>query len=150
MESNVKYICGVLLHKWYVFLESWKLGIPWRGLLHDISKFCVNERGPRVKSICTTDARGMMSVSDDLALSWIHHYHKNPHHWQWWVTTLDDGTTRVLPMSDQYRREMLAEWRTVSRIPSRMDVVSWYIQNRNRMILHAKTRQWVETQIGIK
>lgn len=139
-----------MLHKWYVLIEALKLGIPWRGFMHDLSKFSLNEWGPRVRAICKKDTQGMVSVSDELALSWIRHYHKNPHHWQWWVTTLDDGTIRVLPMSDQYRREMLADWRAVSRIPTRMDIVPWYIQNRDRMILHPETRQWIETQMGVK
>ena len=44
--KHLKYLCYVLRHKWYVFIECCKLGIPVRGLVHDLSKFRPSEWFP--------------------------------------------------------------------------------------------------------
>ena len=38
-----KYLKAVLKHKWFVFIECRKLGIPWLGVIHDLSKFLPSE-----------------------------------------------------------------------------------------------------------
>ena len=43
MSPYIKYFKAVMRHKWYVFLEARKLGIPWLGLIHDLSKFLPSE-----------------------------------------------------------------------------------------------------------
>lgn len=43
MKKYFKYFNYVLRHRWYVFLECVKLGIIWRGIIHDLSKFLPSE-----------------------------------------------------------------------------------------------------------
>ena len=43
MMVYFKYLSYVLRHRWFVFIECCKLGIPWRGLVHDLSKFIPSE-----------------------------------------------------------------------------------------------------------
>ena len=38
-----KHTMRILKHKYFVFKYCCKLGIPWRGLLHDLSKFSPTE-----------------------------------------------------------------------------------------------------------
>lgn len=147
----------LLQHKWLVFIEACKLGIPWRGLVHDLSKFSPREWRPRVAALGRRsqdfqDESGYYvseRVPDELAFGWLHHYHYNPHHWQWWVVMLDGKVHKVLPMSDEYRREMLADWLAVSRMPGRQKMIPWYMKNRNFMLLHPDTRRWVEDRLGL-
>jgi hypothetical protein len=35
----LKYLSYVLRHKWFVLVECWRVGLYWRGLVHDLSKF---------------------------------------------------------------------------------------------------------------
>ena len=35
----MKYFLYLIKHKWYVFIECCKVGIWWRGILHDLSCF---------------------------------------------------------------------------------------------------------------
>jgi len=38
----VKYLIFLnylIRHKWYVFVECCRYGVPWRGISHDMSKF---------------------------------------------------------------------------------------------------------------
>jgi len=154
---NLRFFGIVLRHKWYVFIECCKLGIPWRGIMHDWSKFSPGEWRPRVEAYARgrhslLDAEGNIDpqkVSEALALSWLRHYHSNPHHWQWWVVVLDNGTTRVLPMDDAHRREMLADWNAIEIALGTNDTPGWYIKNREKMLLHPETAAWVEKQLGL-
>lgn len=157
LSNHLRFLQYVLIHKWLVFIEACKLGIPWRGLVHDLTKLLPREWTPRIamlgkSSRVLQDDDGYYLadiVADELALSWLRHYHDNPHHWQWWVVMLDGKVKKVLPMTDVYRREMLADWRAVSRTPGRQAIVPWYLENRDKMLLHPQTRQWVERQLGL-
>ena len=46
MTKHLKYLSYVMRHKWFVFVECCKLGIPFRGLVHDLSKFSPSEWFP--------------------------------------------------------------------------------------------------------
>ena len=46
MKKFFKYLKYVIRHKYFVFLESCKLGIPIRGFVHDTSKFFPDEFFP--------------------------------------------------------------------------------------------------------
>ena len=39
----LKYLKYVIKHKWYTFVECCRLGIPWLGIIHDLSKFLPSE-----------------------------------------------------------------------------------------------------------
>lgn len=154
--KHAKYLSYVFSHKWYVFLEACKLGIPWQGLLHDLSKLTFKEWIPRAEALYQRrpmfDSEGFFDpgkISNELSLCWLSHQHANPHHWQWWVMLLDSGKYKPLPMTDKYRREMLADWLAVSRSPQRMDMIPWYLKHRDRMILHPETRAWIEEKLGV-
>ena len=153
MKYHLKYIISVLRHKWLVLQAAYRLGITWRGLWHDWSKFLPSEWMPRVRSLraynldLNKTAWSPDMVEDEMQLCWLKHYHRNPHHWQWWVILLDSGSQKAFPMSDNYRREMLADWIAVSQRPDRLDIIPWYRQNKDKFILHPETRAWVEQEL---
>lgn len=153
IKGHLKYFYKCFIHKWHVFWEAAKLGIYWRGLVHDVSKLSLSEWLPRAAALNKNKTESQYDVfaqlSDELVMSWLRHYHKNPHHWQWWLTRLDNGELKIMPMTDEYRREMLADWRAVSKMPGRQDVVPWYLQNKENIVLHPETRLWIEQQLGI-
>lgn len=57
-------------------------------------------------------------------------------------------TPVLLKMPDVYAREMLADWRAMSRA-SGGDAKTWYLQNRDTIFLHPDTQAWIEEQLGI-
>lgn len=85
--------------------------------------------------------------------AWNHHQKHNKHHWQYWVILLDhpqmvDQVT--LPMPERYRREMLCDWRGAERSDSNGKTVrAWYLECRDKMILHPETRAWIEKELRI-
>lgn len=54
----------------------------------------------------------------------------------------------VIKMPDKYVKEMLADWIGAGMaIHGKNDVKSWYKANKDNMILHPETRQWIEQHI---
>lgn len=56
MKAHLAYLWYVLRHKWFVFLECWRLGIPWLGVVHDMSKFTPGEWFPYVNHFYGPDS----------------------------------------------------------------------------------------------
>jgi len=153
MFKHLKYLRYVIRHKWFVFIECCKLGIPWRGLVHDLSKFRWSEWRPYVWSFngpWKYDDRPLW-LRDIFNKAWLLHQHRNPHHWQFWCLRCDTDGETVLQMPDCYMREMLADWRGANKAQGgdgKADSLKWYEKNRAKMVLHPDTRIWIEGQLG--
>jgi hypothetical protein len=160
MMIYLRNLSYVFRHKWFVFVEACRLGIPWLGIVHDLSKLMPSEFVPYAQFFYGTkrpvrDTIGYYKPTDtgDTAFdfAWLLHQKRNKHHWQWWVLPEDDGGIKVLPMPDRYRREMLADWRGAGKAQGYGDnTKAWYERNKNKMTLHPETRAWIETQLGEK
>ena len=170
---QMKYARYVLIHRWFVFVQCVRLGIPIRGLLHDLSKFRPDEwfayarwyNGTwgfrfnggfysRVLHLYQNKLpwefvrHGEWKAALDRA--WLRHQHRNPHHWQYWVLVGDDVPVQVLEMPLKYRKEMLADWRGAGRAKKGFDnTPEWYMSNREKIVLGPETRQWIEEAIGL-
>lgn len=148
MKKHLRYLSYLLRHKWYVFVECCKLGIPWRGLVHDWHKFLPCEWFPYVNQFYE-EKPPSKKVSENFSLAWLKHQKRGKHHWQYWILFKDNGDMELFSMPDQYRKEMLADWRGAGKaINGKDDTPQWYARNREDMILHPLTRAWVEEQIG--
>lgn len=144
MLAHLKYLWYVLRHKWFVFSAGLGTGAPlWRLVVHDWSKFTPAEWSPYVRFFYTDD-------KDDLAFAgaWLHHQHRNPHHWQHWMLREDDGDLLLLEIPEALVREMVADWMGAGRaITGKWGVASWYVQHADMILLHSTTRALVEALI---
>lgn len=161
MRSHLKYLIYVLRHKWFVLVECFRIGLIWRGIKHDWSKFLPSEWIPYThyfypngKAAARRDATGYYKPTDtgDAAFdfAWLLHQKRNRHHWQWWILPLDDGGFKVLEMPLRDRQEMLCDWRGAGRAQGKPDTLAWYTKNKDRMMLGPVTRHYVETRIGFQ
>ena len=158
IKKYLKYLSYVLRHKWYVFIECCKLGIPWVGITHDLSKFRPSEWFPYANYFGGNikkgrDGTGYYKPTDtgDKAFdfAWLLHQKRNKHHWQWWILPEDGGGIKILPMTDKYRKEMLADWKGAGKAQGTPNCKKWYLTNKNKMQLHPETRRWIEEQLKI-
>lgn len=56
------------------------------------------------------------------------------------------------PMSDLYRREMLADWRGAGRAYGNPDTKGWYLERRDTVFakfIHPDTLKWLDEQLGV-
>ena len=150
--KHLKYLRYILLHKWYVFIGCCKLGIPLQGLIHDISKFRPSEWFPYAESFYGDKTRYTVkqkrAVKGNMKLAWLIHYHRNPHHWKYWCFI--DGANKLIAadMPLRYRKEMLADWRSVGMTLYGYDnTKEWYEKRKDKMILHENTRLWLEANM---
>ncbi len=156
MIKHFKYLSYVLRHKWFVFIECYKMGMLWLGIIHDWSKFLPSEWFPYVEHFhgkgegikTGRDETGYYKPTDtgDKAFdfAWLLHQKRNRHHWQWWILPEDDGGEIVMEMPVEYRLEMLCDWFGAGRAQGTPDVTAWYNKNKDKMRLHPNTRQSIE------
>lgn len=167
--SHLKYLRYLIRHKWFVFVAGLRMGVPlWRLLVHDWSKFLPSEWIPyaqnfywphekknnesleafRLYGLCEAAPFGHF-VSDRFQIAWNHHQKRQPHHWQYWLITMDSGETFPLPMPEVFAREMVADWMGAGRaITGKWEVELWYTKNRDRIKLRDETRELVERLMG--
>lgn len=155
--KHIRYFHYVIRHKWFVFLASCELGIPWLGVLHDWSKLRPDEFLPYAQFFYGNnakerrDATGYYKPTDTgnpaFDFAWLLHQKRSRHHWQWWLLPEDEGGIKVLDMPLRYRKEMLADWRGAGQALGTPDVVAWYQANKDKMQLHPATRTWIEEEL---
>jgi hypothetical protein len=147
ITENLKYARYVVKHRWFVLRECVKLGIPLRGLLHDLSKFHPDEWLPYARYFYGNDMGWNRRLAERaFNAAWLKHQHRNPHHHQHWRLRNDDGTTALIPMSDSFIREMLADWRGAGlAITGKEDITPWLEESvaNGRIELNRMTWMWL-------
>lgn len=108
MLNFFKHIKLVIKHKWLVFKFSLKLGIPFRGLIHDISKFSPAEF---IESVKYYDGKispvTVCKRKNGYSKAWLHHKGRNKHHDAYWVDLTAQDVAPVIPY--KYMAEMICD-----------------------------------------
>jgi len=148
MVKYCKYLWYIIRHKWFVGIECLKRGLWWQAITHDISKLRWDEFKPYAKWFFGEPNK----LSFELA--WLKHQHRNLHHWESWILRCGKGHTATLQMPDKYVEEMICDWlgagkTTISKAGIE-DVLTWYENNKNSMILHPASRAQVRRLLGVK
>ena len=104
---HFKKIC---VHKHYVRKYCWKVGLYWRGIIHDLSKFSPIEFWESVKYY-QGNSSPIDACKKDKGYSraWLHHKGRNKHHYEYYVDNFDNGGTPLqMPFKDSV--EMLCDY----------------------------------------
>ena len=153
-----KYLWYVIRHKWYVFVECCKFGIPWHGLIHDLHKLLPCEFIPYAKyfygSENKRDKEGNYKPPPTNKIgfdrAWNHHQ-KHPlgsHHWQYHVLVNDDDGTHALKMPFYDVLEMYCDWVGAGKaITGRDNTKEWYKSRKEKIVLHDATRGYLENLV---
>lgn len=81
--------------------------------------------------------------------AWLHHIHRNGHHWQHWVIPMDDGGFEAVEMPEVCVWEMVADWWSFSWASGDLyEVFDWYENHKFIIILHNDTRALVEWMLA--
>ncbi len=159
-----KYFKYVIKHKWFIFLACYKMGVIWRGITHDLSKFRPSEFIPYARyfygsypkfyqGIITTYPHILYEdVEKAFDQAWLIHIHRNPHHWQYWLLQQeDDGTIKRLKIPLKYLKEMICDWIGAGKaITGKNDIKDWYEKNKEKILLTPVDKKWVEDFIEDK
>ena len=101
MKNLFRHLKTVHTHRKWVRKYCFKMGLYWQGLTHDLSKYSLTEL-----SMCKyyTGKGSPHQVAREVlgySPSWIHHYHTNKHHFQFWWDEDEEG--KIIPMKMPYK-----------------------------------------------
>lgn len=107
-KNIVKHFILITKHKWIVFKLCSKLGLYWRGIVHDLSKYSPTEflesiryyEGKRSPIVSTKVDKGYSEA-------WLHHKGRNKHHSEYWIDMNAPQKTPIMPY--KYTAEMLCD-----------------------------------------
>lgn len=157
MKKYFLYIKSLLRHKWFVFLEACKLGIPFLGIVHDISKFFPGEFIPYARYDFSKFGKNSLKIQLAFDKAWLKHQKRNKHHWQYWLLMNDNGQTlykksnnkdipsiwmkevKPLRIPKKYVLEMMADWRGAGKAYGSPDTKNWFINNKDKIIFEQNT-----------
>ena len=151
MRSFFGHIRNILVHKWWVFYYACKFGIPWRGFMHDWSKFHPTEFFESVKYYQGDSSPiPYCKLVNGVSYAWQHHKGHNPHHYEYWIDNFDKGygkpTYHKIPY--EYLMEMMADWFAAGRTYigkdfTLQDEVNWWKWKRESITIHPATLEWI-------
>ena len=108
VEKIFKHIKLVSKHKWVVFKLACKVGIPWRGFMHDWSKFSPEEFWESVKYYNGKKSPIIVcKQKNGYSKAWLHHKGRNKHHTDYWVDLSAPDKTPIIPYP--YVAEMICD-----------------------------------------
>lgn len=108
LKNIIGHFCLITKHRWVVFKLCLKIGEPWRGLMHDLSKYSPIEFWEGVKYFNgghspITDCK----KSEGYSKAWLHHRGRNKHHADYWVDLGATEKTPIIPY--KYAAEMICD-----------------------------------------
>ena len=157
MGKYGKYLSYLVRHIWYVRQACWKNDLYWQGLIHDLSKWRLDEFLPYARFFYSSksprDSTGYYKPTDTgneaFEIAWLKHIHRNPHHWQHWIIPTDDGGIDIRRMPERYALEMLCDWFGASMAQGFGGKCrTWYESNKEKIQLHPETRRFVERRVA--
>ena len=152
-DKYFKYVCR---HKWFVMKECFKVGLYWRGLIHDLDKFYPSAFISYSKrfygngnDISTgRDSTGYYNPMEnselDFQLSLKDHVTKNKHHWQYWVLPTSANNEKMVLFNMDLKSifEMICDWKGAARAQGNMnyDPKEWFKIHDKNMILSEESK----------
>ena len=118
MKYFFKHLHTVNEHRWEVFKLCVKVGIPFRGLIHDLSKYSYTEFSESVKyykiSKGTYSPLLACKKAEGYSKAWLHHKGRNKHHFEYWY---DYNAPVVMPLIPFiYMLEMICDRIAASKV----------------------------------
>jgi len=162
MKKYLRYLHYVVKHRWFVFLACVKMGIIWRGLVHDLSKLSPKEFFPYARMFYGNikpirDETGYYKPydtgNDEFEYAWLNHTRHNKHHFQYWVLPFDRddnrvGCQKVFDIPEVFALEMICDWIGAGKAQkSKLKAIEWYRKNSGKLVLSEKTRVFIEKKL---
>lgn len=129
-------------HKWIVFRLCSKVGLIWRGLVHDLSKYSPTEFLESSKYYVGYKSPIQVAREDRVySLAWLHHKGRNKHHEEYWYDFNAPIKAPVIPY--KYTVEMLCDNLAAGIVYKGKDFTNdyplWYWKNKkNKNVFHPK------------
>lgn len=144
-----KHFHTVNKHRWLVFINCCKVGIPFRGLVHDLSKYSFSEFFISARNYSGVRSPIANERKDEGGYSkaFIHHTRRNKHHFEYWVdVTL--GDIILSPMPYKYALESCCDMISASKVYNgkkytRNMPLEFFEKTKKRAMMHIATQEFI-------
>lgn len=142
---GLKLLKRILTHKFWVAYYCFQVGLYWQGIVHDLSKFSWTEFSRSIKYwddkiSSLTNESNINGYSE----TFLHHRGRNPHHYEYWIHSLDDGGIPA-EMPRKYAIELacdyLAACRTYGGNPR--NEIDWWRKYSPRIKMDINTKSYI-------
>ena len=137
----------ITYHRWLVFKLCCKVGEPWRGFVHDLSKYSPTEFFESVKYYTGTHSPITEAKKDKgYSVAWLHHKGRNKHHTEYWFDDNAPDKTPVMPY--KYAVEMVCDKLAAGMAYMKKDFtkeyeLEYWTKEREKVIINEKTKNFV-------
>lgn len=147
----LKHFHTVNKHRWLVFIHCCRCGIPFRGLVHDLSKYSPSEFLVSARNYSGTRSpiANERREENGYSKAFIHHTRKNRHHYEYWVdVTLGDIV--LSPMPYPFALESCCDMIAASKVYNgkkytKAMPLSFFNMAKKRSMMHSATKEFIET-----
>ena len=139
----------ITTHKLMVMRYCFRVGLYWRGLMHDMSKYTPTEfipgviyyQGNRSPNSAEREDKGYSSA-------WLHHKGRNKHHLEYWTDYALGPDKRIIPveMPKIYVAEMLCDRIAASRVYKKDAYTDaapyeYFMRSKEQGVIHPATKE---------
>ena len=140
----------VLRHKKIVFEECRACGITLQGVLHDMSKFSLEEFIPSALYFQSRNDSPNDEERIEVGYSnaWLHHKSHNKHHWEYWTDFDENGNVIPIKIPSKYVIEMVCDWIGAGKVYSKekwttSSPIEYYYAVRKGRYFHKDTEELI-------
>lgn len=140
----------ILKHKFWVAYYCFHAGIPWQGIVHDMSKFSPTEFFEGVKYYTGTVSPIITCKKlHGHSMAWFHHRGRNYHHYEMWQDNFDNGGQPV-EVPYKYAVEMVCDYLAAGKAYHGKDFTFadeyewWKVKRSKPIAMHRKTMLFID------
>ncbi len=151
MNRLIGHFNTVIKHKHAVFIHCIKAGIPWRGVLHDLSKLSITEFSQGVKYFLGDKSPTELERKKrGASYAWMHHKGRNRHHFEYW-TDYNPDTRRIEPvkMPIKFVKEMFCDRVAAGKVYlgknyTNDNPINYFLGGSAKLNMHPETAELLE------
>lgn len=152
----IRHFRTITHHRHQVIKNCFRAGIPWQGLLHDLSKYSPTEFRAGAKYYLGTRSPNAGEREEcGYSVAWMHHKGRNRHHFEYW-TDYSVVTKRYEPvkMPLKYVKEMFCDRVAASKTYQGKNYTDRhpleYLQTRHdKPLMHPETCALIEQMLTV-
>ena len=142
------HIHTVNIHRFEVFKLCIKVGIPFRGLVHDLSKYSYTEISESIKY--TDGKKSPLKTSKEIngySKAWLHHKGRNKHHFEYWYDWAAKESMPIIPF--KYMLEMICDRIAATKIYNRKNYnnkmpYDYFMKGKDSYVLNDNLKSFLE------
>lgn len=138
-------------HRFLVFINCCKCGIPFRGLVHDLSKYSPSEFWVSARNYLGTRSPIANERKEEYGYSkaFIHHTRRNRHHYEYWVD-VTTGDIVLIPMPYKYALECCCDMISASMTYNKGHYnrglpLEFFLRTEERSLMHPATKEFIRS-----